>query len=174
MLQNSTIQTALSSEQSTAGYDLFPEVSDDDDCSCSTVYSVGDISSITGANDDVACIDDIQECDYESEDTDDTEETTVNTSTGTAPEQLLSTVPISPGYVLVVDNINLNVRRSNQRIGRTTNSYHFCHKYALQNHVDSTRLADGPPSGALSPDVVLPNKEDLEKILSDFAVLVSR
>ena len=174
MLQNSTIQTTVSAEQNIGGYDVF---SDDDNCSCSTVYSVGDISSITGASNDVACIDDVQECDYEYEESDDAEELTVNTSinqSGIAQEQVLSTTPISPGYVLVIDNIDLNVRRSNQRIGQTTNSYHFCHGYALQNRVDSTGLPDGMPSGVLSPDVVLPNKEDLESILSDFAVLVSR
>ena len=67
LLQNSTIQTAMSPEQNTAGYDLFS----DDWSSSSSTYSVGDISSITGASsDDIACLDDIQEGDYECEDFD--------------------------------------------------------------------------------------------------------
>ena len=36
------------------------------------------------------------------------------------------------GYVLVIDNIDMNIRRSFQRC-RTTKSYHFCHGFAVQN-----------------------------------------
>ena len=84
MLQNSTIQTAISPEQNTAGYDLFSDLSDySDDCSCSSTYSVGDISSITGANDDdIACLDDIQECDYEHEEPEIAESEDMEESTG--------------------------------------------------------------------------------------------
>ena len=31
----------------------------------------------------------------------------------------------NPGFVLVIDNIDMNVRRSDQRVDRTTSSYHF-------------------------------------------------
>ena len=179
MLQNSTIQTAMSSEQNMAGYDLFSDVSDDS-CSCSSVYSVEDISSITGANnDDIACLDDIQEYDYDCEESEiaeseSAEESTANLNANELEITQEQPLSISPGYVLVIDNIDLNVRRSNQRIGRTTTSYHFCHGYAVQNRVNSTQLTDGPPSGALSLGVVLPNKDDLASVLSNFEVLVSR
>ena len=141
---------------------------------------MGDISSITGANnDDIACLDDIQECDYEHEEPEIAESEDMEESTGNlnaseleiTQEQPLST---SPGFVLVIDNVDLNVRRSNQRIGRTTTSYHFCHEYAAQNRVNSTHLADGPLSGTLSSDDVLPSKNDLENILSDFEEFASR
>ena len=39
----------------------------------------------------------------------------------------------SHGYVVVIDNLDMNVRRSFQRIDRTTESYHFCHAYAVLN-----------------------------------------
>lgn len=160
----------MSSEQNTAGYDLFL-----DDWSCSScTYSVGDISSITGASsDDIACLDDIQEGDYECEDFDeiDVSEDTVSRSAGESeitPEQRWLT---SPGYI---DNVDMNVRRSYQRVGSTATSYHFCHGYAAQNRVHSTKLADGPPSGTLTIDDVLPSINDLESSLNDFEVLVSR
>ena len=82
--------------------------------------------------------------------------------------------PVCPGYTLVIDNIDMNVRRSFQRLDRTTKSYHFCHGYALLNRVSSTLLPDGPQLRALSPQLILPNQTDLEVVLSDFVVLVSR
>ena len=80
----------------------------------------------------------------------------------------------NPGFVLVIDNIDLNVRRSDQRVNRTTSSYHFCHAFALLNRVNSTHLADQPPSGVLSLDLLLPTKADLDSILKEFQTFVSR
>ena len=76
--------------------------------------------------------------------------------------------------MMVMDNVDMNVRRSFQRCDRTTTSYHFCHVYGLLNRIDSSSLSDGPPSGNLSSDMVLPNSSDLKRIMGDFAVLVSR
>ena len=75
---------------------------------------------------------------------------------------------------MVMDNVDMNVRRSFQQCDRTTTSYHFCHVYGLLNQIDSSSLSDGPPSGNLSSDMVLPNSSDLKRIMGDFAVLVSR
>jgi len=47
----------------------------------------------------------------------------------------------NPVFVLVMDNIDMNARRSDQRDDRTTSSYHFCHAFALLNRVNSTLLA---------------------------------
>ena len=163
----------MSPEQNTAGYDLFL----DDWSSSSCTYSVEDISSITGASsDDIACLDDIQEGDYECEDFDeiDVSEDTVSRSAGESEITQEQRWLTSPGYILVIDNVDMNVRRSYQRVGSTTTSYHFCHGYAAQNRVHSTKLADGPPSGTLSIDDVLPSINDLESSLNDFEVLVSR
>ena len=81
----------------------------------------------------------------------------------------------NPGFVLVIDNIDMNVRRSDQRVDRTTSSYHFCHGYALLNRVDSTLLEDNrAPSGVLSLDNMLPTQADLENILGEFQMFVSR
>ena len=80
----------------------------------------------------------------------------------------------NPGFVLVIDNIDLNVRRSEQRIDHTTLSYHFCHTFALLNRVNSTPLEDTPLSGVLSLDQVLPTQKDLDAILKEFQIFVSR
>ena len=78
------------------------------------------------------------------------------------------------GYVEVIDNIDFNVRRSFQRIDRSTLSYHFCHAYAVRNRINTSILPDGPPSGVLTCDAILPSKDDLNRVIDDITVLVSR
>ena len=80
----------------------------------------------------------------------------------------------NPGFVLVIDNIDMNIRRSDQRVDRTTSSYHFCHALALLNRVNSTVLEDSPLSGALCLDQILPSQSDCHTILEEFQVFVSR
>jgi len=78
------------------------------------------------------------------------------------------------GYVLVIDNLDMNVRRSFQRINQSTESMHICHAYALLNRFDTSGLEDRRPSSVPSYDVILPNLSDLKLVLDDFKVLVSR
>jgi len=78
------------------------------------------------------------------------------------------------GYVLVIDNLDMNIRRSYQRVDRTTESYHFCHAYAVLNRINTSVLPDAPSSGELSVDYILPNEDDLKKIIDDITVLASR
>ena len=68
----------------------------------------------------------------------------------------------------------MNIRHSFQRLDCTTQSYHFCHVFTALNRVDSAMLEDGSSSGVISLESVLPSKEDLEKVMEDFNVLVSR
>jgi len=74
----------------------------------------------------------------------------------------------------VIDNLDMNVRRSFQRINRSTESLHFCHAFAMLNRFDTSGLEDRSPSGVLSYEVILPDMSDLQVILNDFKVLVSR
>jgi len=78
------------------------------------------------------------------------------------------------GYVIVIDNLDMDVRRSFQRINRSTESMHFCHAYVVLNRFDTSGLEDRPPSGVLSYEVMLPDMNDLQVILNDFKVLVSQ
>ena len=75
---------------------------------------------------------------------------------------------------LYVDNIDINLRRSFQRIDHSTLSYHFCHAYAVRNRINTSVLPDGPPSGVLTCDAILPSKDDLKRVMDDITVLVSR
>ena len=164
--------------------------SDDDTCStCSSVYTVGDVSIITEEDDlDVLSVEDNEE-DEEGVVTEEegvvteeggvvTEEEVVTEVTDASEDmpgaQSENVTSGCPGFGVVIDNVDINVRRSHQRIGRTTQSYHFCHGYAVLNRVDSTKLLDRLPSGALSVDLILPNESDIDSILDDFIVLAAR
>jgi len=48
------------------------------------------------------------------------------------------------GYVIVIDNLDMNVRRSFQRIKWSTESMHFCHAYVVLNRFDTSGLEDRP------------------------------
>ena len=91
------------------------------------------------------------------------------------PNDEMSATPTGNfGYVLVIDNLDMNIRRSYQRVNRTTESYHFCHAYAVLNRINTSLLSDAPSSGELSVDYILPNEDDLKKIIDDITVLASR
>ena len=81
-------------------------------------------------------------------------------STMEVAEHGTSSASESFGYVGVIDNVDMNIRRSYQRCDRTTASYHFCHGYAVLNRIDTSNLSDGPPSGTLSVEQLLPNSSD--------------
>ena len=110
------------------------------------------------------------------EDQEDAEEASVSTEQISDVQNSLSELDDTscPGFVLVIDNIDLNVRRREQKVDHTTQSYHFCHLYALLNRVESTQLPDQKPSGTLSLELILPSQKDLDNIMEDFTVLVSR
>jgi len=105
--------SSLTVEQfSLAGYDALAEPDDDDDeqssFTCSTVYTVEDVSVITDDNnDDIACLDDIEN-----------EENLIADFNESIPEESFNEsenvdqLITCPGFVLVIDNIDMNVRRS--------------------------------------------------------------
>ena len=47
------------------------------------------------------------------------------------------------GYVLAIDNLDMNVRHSFQRVDRTTQSMHLCHAFAALNRINTSGLEDG-------------------------------
>ena len=51
---------------------------------------------------------------------------------------------------MVIDNIDMNIRRSEQRMGRTTKSYHYCHGYAVTEVALATRNWSGRPYSSQS------------------------
>jgi len=91
--------------------------------------------------------------------------------------ELVTNTPIfdtdTYGYVLVIDNLDMNVRRSFQRVDRTTQSLHLCHAFAALNRIDTSGMEDGFMSGILSSAIVPPNAQDLQRLFDDFEVFIS-
>ena len=165
----------------------------DDEDSYTTDYSVGDISLFSECEEgndnqeteeaEVVEADNLDgEGENEEEDAYDHEQESSSVTTATHESMaseptavVCSSVPTDNfGYVLVIDNIDMNIRRSFQRCDRTTKSYHFCHAFAVQNRLDTSVLSDGASTGTLSSEAILLSSNDLERITEDFKVLVSR
>ena len=84
------------------------------------------------------------------------------------------TADLPDGFVIGCDNIDKNVRPSNQRSDRRTQSWHCFHSYCASNRIKTSTFSCASPSAIVSPSSVLPNQEDLKKILNDFETLSSR
>lgn len=165
----------------------------DDEDSYTTDYSVGDISLFSECEEgnDTQEMEEVEEVETdnfdgegenEEEDAYSHEQEPSSVTTETHKPMVLepTTVVYSSlpthnfGYVLVIDNIDMNVRRSFQRCDCTTKSYHFCHAFAVENRLDTSVLSDGAPTGMLSSEALLPSSNDLQRLTEDFTVLVSR
>ena len=77
-------------------------------------------------------------------------------------------------YKIVGDNIDKNVRPSFQRMDMTTRSLHYFHSYTVQDRINTTDMSGEPNKQLTSAESLLPTAAELEKVLGDFKVLVSR
>ena len=82
---------------------------------------------------------------------------------------------VCTGYKIVGDNIDKNIRRTHQRIDRTTRSLHYFHMCAVKDRVDFSHLSDSRPT-QVEVDIraLLPGAADLAAIKKDFEILISR
>ena len=88
---------------------------------------------------------------------------------------VLAPVADCAGYKIVGDNIDKNIRRSHQRIDRTTQSLHYFHMFAVKDRLDFSHLSDHRPTQVeIDVQVLLPGATDLAAIKKDFEILISR
>ena len=81
------------------------------------------------------------------------------------------------GVKLVGDNIDKNVRPRHQTIEKRTQSLHYFNSYACLDRIDLSGLSDDTPSvdiRSLDIKTVLPSSEDVDQLLSNFAVIAIR
>ena len=82
---------------------------------------------------------------------------------------------VCTGYKIVGDNIDKNIRRTHQRIDRTTRSLHYFHMFAVKDRLDFSYLSDHRPTQVeIDIQVLLPGATDLAAIKKDFEILISR
>ena len=97
-----------------------------------------------------------------------------STEQNTSSEEL-SNASTWTGFKLVKDNLDKNVRPSNQRIDHQTKSYHYCHAFAVKDRVNLSSCSDiRPDSLQIDPFCLLPTADDLEQLKKNFVILVSR
>ena len=78
------------------------------------------------------------------------------------------------GYKIVGDNIDKNVRRSFQRVDRTTRSLHYFHSFAVLDRVDLSSASDEPAAKPILFCDLLPSTADIANLKETFVILVSR
>ena len=81
------------------------------------------------------------------------------------------------GVKFVGDNIDKNVRPRHQTIEKQTRSLHYFNCYACLDRIDLSGLSDVTPSidiKSVGIETVLPTSEDVDQLLSNFAVIACR
>lgn len=81
------------------------------------------------------------------------------------------------GAKLVGDNVDKNLRPRHQTIEKQTQSLHYFNCFACLDRVDLSGLSDLAPIvdiKSIDIKVVLPSSEDLDQLLSNFAVIATR
>ena len=79
------------------------------------------------------------------------------------------------GFKIVGDNIDKNVRPSNQRVDHQTRSYHYFHSFAVLDRIDLSISSNRAPNTFnLTIDDFLINSHDIMQLERDFEVLLSR
>ena len=80
------------------------------------------------------------------------------------------------GFKIIGDNIDMNFRRTFQRLDYSTVSQHFFHAFAVKDRVDLRDLSGISPNGANVIDVqqLLPSDGDIKLMKDNFITLISR
>ena len=91
-----------------------------------------------------------------------------------SPTVQVSTCNPWPGFVIVADNIDNNLRPCFQREDRQTRSCHYVNTYAVLDHIDMSTLSNVPPTGDLDIEMLLPSLEDHKIVYTEFEVMVNR
>ena len=84
------------------------------------------------------------------------------------------------GFVLVGDNIDLNVLPRHKRVDNHTQSFHFFHSYAVRDRIKLHNASDIAPPHLVTPVKQLPLKDllpsvsDHQFLIHNFSILVSR
>ena len=92
-------------------------------------------------------------------------------------EQEVKKASSKHGVKVVGDNIDKNVRPRHQTIEKQTQSLHYFNCYACLDRIDLSGLSDHAPTvdvKSIDIKVVLPSTEDVNQLLSNFAVIATR
>lgn len=89
-------------------------------------------------------------------------------------EHVLPSHLTTPGYKLVIDNIDSTVKPRYMREDAQNQSLHYVQLYAVKDRVDFSAIPDCPPSSEKNLYNILPTSDDYQMLKENMAVLVSR
>ena len=104
-----------------------------------------------------------------------------NLEEGGGTQPTLSAIQVSahdnhprPGYKLVIDNIDKNVKPRDMRIDSQTKSLHYVQIYGVKDRVDFSSLSELPKAAEMCVYDILPSTEDYLKLKENLSILVAR
>ena len=80
---------------------------------------------------------------------------------------------LNPGYKIVFDNLDKNIKPRYMRSDSQTKSLHYVQSYTVRDRIDFSAFSDQPPTEVNAFDV-LPSQDDYNLLKADFSVLISR
>ena len=93
----------------------------------------------------------------------------------TPPTEIANATMTSwPGFKLVIDNVDKNIRPSFQRVDRRTQSLHYCHTIAIKDRINLSEYSEVGCNNLVTCSDFLPNSQDLKQIKRDLKILVYR
>ena len=90
----------------------------------------------------------------------------------TASDHLSQHICLSPGYKIVMDNIDKNVRPREMRLDSQTESLHYMHLYSVRDRVNFSGLSNTPKNNDISIYDILPTAEDYAQLKHNLSILL--
>lgn len=81
---------------------------------------------------------------------------------------------LRPGYKVVIDNIDKNVKPRDMRIDSQTKSLHYVQIYSVKDRVDFSSWSELPKDGEMCLYDILPSTADYLKLKENLSILVAR
>lgn len=78
------------------------------------------------------------------------------------------------GFKIVMDNVDKIFKASFERTTHSNRSLHYYNSYAMLDRIDFSGLSEIEKRSNIDISTLLPNKDDLEMMESNFITLVSR
>ena len=80
----------------------------------------------------------------------------------------------TPGYKLVMDNIDSTVRPRYMREDAQNQSLHYVQMYAVKDRIDYSSVPDSAPLSSRSIFDIIPSSDDYAQLKKNLAILVAR
>ena len=148
---------------------VYSSSSDEMDSKAESIESVTDSGSVTAPNFSLLTCSDLSSVAPQHEDRFEGQSLEVTT----ASDHLSQHICLSPGYKIVMDNIDKNVRPREMRLDSQTESLHYMHMYGVRDRVNFSGLSNMPKNNDISIYDILPTAEDYAQLKHNLSILLA-